>query len=144
MKSWPKMKLCQVGVDSNIAQNHSSNPIESHVWSLFTPIHITSWSTLIFAIEEIHVTWRGLFWAVRVWGGVDRFLRHVLERHLLRYNEKGKVVTIQNEYRYIVHTVQSLCMIWYSHALRFCVYPRYGVQPIPRTPPSHSGVSILV
>ena len=25
MKSWPKLKLCQVQVGSNIAQNHSSN-----------------------------------------------------------------------------------------------------------------------
>ena len=28
MKSWPKVKLGQVGVSSNIAQNHSSSPYE--------------------------------------------------------------------------------------------------------------------
>ena len=28
MKSWPKVKLCQVGVSLNIAQNHSSSPYE--------------------------------------------------------------------------------------------------------------------
>ena len=34
MKSWSKVKLGQVEVGSNIAQNH---------WSLFVPIHIKSW-----------------------------------------------------------------------------------------------------
>ena len=38
MKSWPKVKLGQVQVGSNIAQNHSSSP-----WSLFAPIHMKSW-----------------------------------------------------------------------------------------------------
>ena len=28
MKSWPKLELGQVGVGSNIAQNHSSGPYE--------------------------------------------------------------------------------------------------------------------
>ena len=32
MKSWPKMKLGQVQVGLNIAQNHSSSPQESHIW----------------------------------------------------------------------------------------------------------------
>ena len=39
MKSWPKVKLGQVQVGSNIAQN----PIGSHIWSLFAPIHMKSW-----------------------------------------------------------------------------------------------------
>ena len=56
MKSWPKVKLGEVQVGSNIAQNHSSSssrfehcsesliyPIRSHIWSLFTPIHMKSW-----------------------------------------------------------------------------------------------------
>ena len=40
MKSWPKVKLGQVQVGSNIAQNHSSSTychIGSHIWSLFAP-----------------------------------------------------------------------------------------------------------
>ena len=44
MKSWPNVKLGQVQVGSNIAQNHSSNPyMGSHIWSLFAPIHMKSW-----------------------------------------------------------------------------------------------------
>ena len=43
MKSWPKPKLGQVQIGSNIAQNHSSSPYESHIWSLFAPIHMKSW-----------------------------------------------------------------------------------------------------
>ena len=40
MKSWPNVKLGQVPVSSNIAQNHSSSTsIGSHIWSLFAPIH---------------------------------------------------------------------------------------------------------
>ena len=39
MKSWPKVKLGQVQVSSNIAQNHSSSPwevISGHYWPQFT------------------------------------------------------------------------------------------------------------
>ena len=39
MKSWPKVKLGQVGVDSNTAQNHSSSPkevISAHYLPQFT------------------------------------------------------------------------------------------------------------
>ena len=60
MKSWPKVKLGQVQVGSNIAQNHSSSPyrksylviicpssheklIKSEIWSLFAQIHMKSW-----------------------------------------------------------------------------------------------------
>ena len=43
MKSWPKVKLGQVQVGSNIAQNPSSKPIGSHIWSLFAPIHMKNW-----------------------------------------------------------------------------------------------------
>ena len=39
MKRWPKYKLGQVGVGSNIVQNHIGSPI----WSLFAPIHMQSW-----------------------------------------------------------------------------------------------------
>ena len=42
MKSWPKVKLGQVQVGSNIAQNHSSSKYEV-IWSLFVPIHMKSW-----------------------------------------------------------------------------------------------------
>ena len=44
MKSWPKLKLGQIGVSSNIAQNHSfslQEVISGH--SLFAPIHMKSW-----------------------------------------------------------------------------------------------------
>ena len=37
MKSWQIVKLGQVQVGSNIAQNHSSNP---YSWSLFALIHM--------------------------------------------------------------------------------------------------------
>ena len=38
-----KMKVGHVGVSSNIAQSHSSNPAPgSHLWSLLAPIHIQS------------------------------------------------------------------------------------------------------
>ena len=40
MTSWPKSKLGEVGVGSNIAQNHSSSPIGGHIWSLLAPIHL--------------------------------------------------------------------------------------------------------
>ena len=43
MKSWPKVKLGQVQVGLNIAQNHSSSP-EEVIWSLFAPLHMKSWS----------------------------------------------------------------------------------------------------
>ena len=43
MQSWPKVKLGQVQVGSNIAQNHSYNPYEVYIWSLFAPIHMKSW-----------------------------------------------------------------------------------------------------
>ena len=43
MKSWPNVKLGQVQVGLNIAQNHSSNPLGSHTWSLFASIHMKSW-----------------------------------------------------------------------------------------------------
>ena len=46
MKNWPKSKLGQVGVGSNIAQNHSCSPLESHIWPLFVPIHLTNWPKL--------------------------------------------------------------------------------------------------
>ena len=39
MKSWPKVKLGQVGVSSNISQNHSSLARKSYL----PPIHLKSW-----------------------------------------------------------------------------------------------------
>ena len=41
MKIWPKVKLGQVEVGSNIAQNHQ--PIWSNILSLIAPIHMKSW-----------------------------------------------------------------------------------------------------
>ena len=43
MKSWPKAKLGQIQVGSNIAQNHSSSPYEVISGHYFPPIHMKSW-----------------------------------------------------------------------------------------------------
>ena len=43
MKSWPKVKLGKVGVDWNIAQNHSSNPKEVISAHYLPPIHMKGW-----------------------------------------------------------------------------------------------------
>ena len=51
-KSWPNVKIYQIGVGSDIAQNHSTGPKKaiisvarawapgSHLWLLFTPLHM--------------------------------------------------------------------------------------------------------
>ena len=43
MKSWPKVKLGQVQVGSNIAQNHSSSKQEVISGHYLFPIHMKSW-----------------------------------------------------------------------------------------------------
>ena len=42
MKSWPKVKLGQVGVGLNIAQNHFSSPQEVISGHYLPPIHMKS------------------------------------------------------------------------------------------------------
>ena len=45
MKSCPNVKLGQVGICSNIAQNHSFSPLDV-IWSLLAPIHMQSWPNM--------------------------------------------------------------------------------------------------
>ena len=52
MKSWPKVKLGQIQVGSNIAQNHSFNTYKVNIWSLFALIHMTSWPKTV----QVHIS----------------------------------------------------------------------------------------
>ena len=52
VKSWPKAKLGQVEVGSNIAQNHLLG-IGSHMWSLYMPMHVQSWPKAKFGQVEV-------------------------------------------------------------------------------------------
>ena len=46
MKGWPKSKLDKVGVGSNIAQNHSSDPYEVISGNYLPPINMKSYPKL--------------------------------------------------------------------------------------------------